>query len=312
MAVNVETAKRVRLKTYRAYQRRSQMVGLFFVLPVVFGTLVFNIFPTIATLFVSFTEYDLITSPRWIGLDNYIELLDDSFAGNALRNTVVFMLGMVFLGLPIALAVALLVNRPLPGIRWIRMAYMIPYVSSTVAVALVWQWILNGRLGLINQGLQMIGVDGPSWLTDPNIAMFSVIIISIWQGLGYNMLLFLAGLQGIPEELYEAAKIDGGGAWSRFWRITLPLLSPTTFFVLIITVIGSFQVFNIIYIFTVSTGAEGRIRSLDVWVYYLWQNAFSFFQMGYAAAMAFALFIVIAIVTFIQWRAAKYWVFYGE
>ena len=171
---------------------------------------------------------------------------------------------------------------------------------------------MNGKLGLLNQSLKMLGIEGQSWLTDPKIAMFSVIVISVRQSVGYTMLLFLAGLQNIPESLYEAAKIDGGNRWKQFRHITLPMLSPTSFFVLIITMIGSFQVFNIIYIFTVSSGAQGRLRSLDVWVYYLWQNAFSFFKMGYAAAMAFALFAVIAIVTFIQWRASKYWVFYGE
>lgn len=207
---------------------------------------------------------------------------------------------------------ALLVNNPLPGIRLIRLAYIIPYVSSTVAIAIVWQWILNGKLGLLNQFLKMLGIEGQSWLTNPNIAMFSVIVVSVWQGLGYNMLLFLAGLQSIPEALYEAAKIDGGGARSRFWHITLPLLSPTTFFVLIITLISSFQVFSIIYIFTFTSGAAGRLRSLDVWVHYLWQNIFSFNRAGYAAAMAFGLFVVIAVVTYIQWRASKLWVFYGE
>ena len=292
--------------------RKLQLVGLIFVLPVVLGTLVFNIVPTFATLGISFTHYDMLTAPEWAGLDNYRTLSEDSFARDALRNTLTFTIGMVVLGIPCGLGLALLVNRPLPGIRLIRLAYMVPYVSSTIAVALVWQWILNGKLGLLNQFLKMLGLQGQSWLTDPNIAMFSVIIVSVWQSVGYNMLLFLAGLQGIPETLYEAAKIDGGGTMSRFWHITLPMLSPTTFFVLIITMIGSFQVFNIIFIFTVSTGAQGRLRALDVWVFYLWQNAFEFFKMGYAAAMAFALFSVIAVITFIQWRASKYWVFYGE
>ncbi len=292
--------------------KRLQLVGMLFVMPVVLGTLVFNIVPTLGTLGISFTHYDMLTAPEWAGLENYQQLLADTFARDALKNTIFFTVGMLLLGIPSGLGLALLVNRPLPGIRLIRLIYMIPHVSSTIAVALVWQWILNGKLGLLNQGLRMLGLEGQSWLIDPNIAMFSVIVVSVWQSVGYNMLLFLAGLQSIPEAPYEAAKIDGGGSWSRFRHITLPMLSPTSFFVLIITMIGSFQVFNIIYIFTVSTGAQGRLRALDVWVYYLWQNAFSFFKMGYAAAMAFALFAVIALVTFIQWRASKYWVFYGE
>ena len=292
--------------------KRLQLVGMLFVMPVVLGTLVFNIVPTIGTLGISFTHYDMLTAPEWAGLENYQQLLADTFARDALKNTIYFTVCMVVLGIPCGLGLALLVNRPLPGIRLIRLIYMIPHVSSTIAVALVWQWILNGKLGLLNQGLRMLGLEGQSWLIDPNIAMISIIVVSVWQSVGYNMLLFLAGLQSIPEALYEAAKIDGGGSWSRFRHITLPMLSPTSFFVLIITMIGSFQVFNIIYIFTVSSGAQGRLRALDVWVYYLWQNAFDFFKMGYAAAMAFALFAVIGLVTFIQWRASKYWVFYGE
>ncbi|MCY3914391.1 MAG: sugar ABC transporter permease [Chloroflexi bacterium] len=291
---------------------RVQFVGLLFVLPVVLGTLILNVLPTFATLGISFTSYDMLTAPEWVGLGNYERLLADEFAGQALRNTIVYTAGTVFLGIPAGLGLALLVNNPLPGIRLIRLAYIVPYVSSTVAIAMVWQWILNGKLGLLNQFLKMLGIEGQSWLTNPNIAMLSVIVVSVWQGLGYNMLLFLAGLQSIPEALYEAAKIDGGGARSRLWHITLPLLSPTTFFVLIITLISSFQVFSIIYIFTFTSGAAGRLRSLDVWVYYLWQNIFSFNRAGYAAAMAFGLFVVIAAVTYIQWRASKLWVFYGE
>lgn len=168
---------------------------------------------TIATLGISFTHYDMLTPPEWAGLENYQKLLADAFARDALKNTVTFTLGMVFLGIPCGLGIALLVNRPLPGIRLIRLTYLIPHVSSTIAVALVWQWILNGKLGLLNQGLRMIGLEGQSWLTDPNIAMISVIVVSVWQSVGYNMLLFLAGLQSIPEALYEAAKIDGGGRW---------------------------------------------------------------------------------------------------
>ena len=291
---------------------RVQFVGLLFVLPVVLGTLILNVLPTFATFGISFTAYDMLTAPEWVGFGNYERLLADEFARQALRNTAVFTAGMVFLGIPAGLGLALLVNYPLPGISLIRLAYIIPYVSSTIAIAMVWQWILNGKLGLLNQFLKMLGIEGQSWLTNPNIAMFSVIVVSVWQSVGYNMLLFLAGLQSIPESLYEAAKIDGGGPKARFWHITLPLLSPTTFFILIITLIGSFQVFNIIYIFTFTSGAEGRLRSLDVWVYYLWQTAFSFNRAGYAAAMAFGLFLVIAFVTFLQWRASKLWVFYGE
>ncbi len=297
------------VRTGSSLQRR-QWVGLLFVLPVILGTLVFNVIPTAMSLGISLTSWDLLSAPEFIGLDNYINLLNDSFAWSAMRNTFGYVIGSIVLGIPASLALAMLVSKPVPGIKIFRLIYFIPVVTSTVAVALVWQWILNVRLGLLNSGLSLIGITGPSWLKDPSLAMFSIIIVGIWAGLGYNMMIFLAGLHSVPEELYDAAKIDGASGWQRFFSVTLPMLSPTTFFIFIITIINSFQVFDIVYIFTLETGAAGRLRTTDVWVFTLWQNAFSFNRMGYASAMAWVLFLFIGAVTFVQWRFSKRWVFY--
>jgi multiple sugar transport system permease protein len=227
-----------------------------------------------------------------------------------MRNTVTYVIGAVTLGMAASLALALLVNQPLRGVQFFRLAYFIPVVTSTVATALVWQWILNGKIGLLNSWLRMIGIEGPSWLTDPKWAMFSIVVISVWAAVGYNMMIFLAGLQNISQDFYDAAKIDGAGRNARFRYVTLPLLSPTTFFVLIISLINSFQVFDIVFIITTTGGADGRLRSTDVWVYYLWQNAFSFYKMGYASAMAWVLFVIIGLITLFQWKMSQRWVFY--
>lgn len=291
--------------------RRRELTGLLFVLPVVLGTLILNVIPAAASLLLSFSEWDLLTPPRFIGLANFRELLTaDPFALGALRNTIFFVIGSVSLGMTLSLAMALLVNQPLRGIAIFRLAYYLPVVTSVVAVGLVWQWLLNSRLGLVNGMLAQVGVEGPAWLIEPGWAILAIIIASVWQLLGTNMMIFLAGLQNVPGDLYDAAKIDGAGAWRRLRDVTLPMLSPTTFFILITSIIGSFQVFGLVYVLTLAEGAGGRSRVMDVWIYYLWQNAFSYFRMGYASAMAWLLFIVIGLLTLVQWRMATRWVFY--
>lgn len=294
-----------------SHARRRELTGLLFVLPVVLGTLIFNVAPALASLALSFTEWDLLTPPRFTGLANFKELLTaDPFALGAMRNTVVFVIGSVGLGMLGSLTLALLVNQPLRGISLFRLAYYLPVVTSIVAVGLVWQWLLNSRLGLVNGMLAGVGIQGPSWLTDPAWAIVAIIIASVWQLLGTNMMIFLAGLQNVPADLYDAARIDGASAWRRLRDVTLPILSPTTFFVLITSLISSFQVFGLVYVLTITEGAGGRSRTMDVWIYYLWQNAFSYFRMGYASAMAWLLFVVIGVLTVVQWRMAQRWVFY--
>jgi multiple sugar transport system permease protein len=294
-----------------SHARRRDLQGLLFVLPVVLGTVIFNVAPAIASLVLSLTEWDLLTPPRFVGFANFVELLSaDPFALGAIRNTVLFVVGSVALGMVGSLVLALLVNQPLRGIAVFRLAYYLPVVTSVVATGLVWQWLLNSRLGLVNGVLAEVGVDGPGWLVEPGWAIVSLIIISVWQGLGTNMMIYLAGLQNVPGDLLDAARIDGAGAWRRFRDVTLPMLSPTTFFILITSLIGSFQVFALVFVLTIAEGAGGRSRVMDVWIYYLWQNAFSYFRMGYASAMAWLLFLVIGALTILQWRLASRWVFY--
>ena len=204
---------------------------------------------------------------------------------------------------------ALLCNRQVRGIGFFRAAYFAPFITNIVAVGYIWYWIYNPERGFLNGLLSTVGIDGPAWLSSSSWALFAVVIVSVWQGAGYPMVIFLAGLQGIPKDLYEAAEIDGAGAWQRVRRITLPLLTPSLFFVVVTQFITSFQVFGVIYIMT--QGGPGNATS--VYIYYLYQTAFSFGKLGYASAMAWVLFVIIMVVTFIQIRLTKRFVYYeGE
>jgi multiple sugar transport system permease protein len=205
------------------------------------------------------------------------------------------------------LAVALALHQKLKGVAWIRTIYFLPVVTSWVVVALVWKWLLNPQFGVVNLLLAKVGIDGPGWWTDPSWSMPSVILASAWKDVGYAMILFLGGLQGIPEEYYEAASIDGANAWQRFRLITLPLLSPTCFFVLVISLINNIQVFDQVWVMT----GGGPVNSSSVVVQQIVQNAFSYSRMGYAAAMSWVLFAIILVITVVQLRLQKRWVHYG-
>jgi multiple sugar transport system permease protein len=277
-----------------------------FLLPNLLGFLVFILGPVIASFGLSFTSWDLLTPIKWIGLENYQTLISDQVFWKVLWNTIYYTGGTVPVGIAISLFLAIALNQKIKGIKIFRAAYFLPVISSTVAVAVVWQWLYNPEFGLINYLLYLIGIEGPKWLTSISWAMPAVIITSIWKNLGFNMLLFLAGLQGIPEVYYEAARIDGASWWQQFRNITLPLLSPTTLFVVVMSVINSFQVFDQIYIMT----AGGPARSTSVLVHYLYQNAFEYFKMGEASAIAYVLFFLIFIITIIQLKRSKSWVVY--
>ena len=295
-----------RARPYRL-RRRETSAAYGFLLPNLIGFVVFTFLPVLAALVISFTDWDLLTPPAWAGLDNYRQLVVDPLFRQVLRNTALYVLGTVPLQMALALAVALALNQRIPGQLFFRTAYFMPVVASTVAVALVWRWIFNYDFGLLNSFLYMIGIqDPPNWLGSTRWALVSVIIMSVWQQVGYSMVLFLAGLQGVPQQLYEAAKIDGAGPWARFFFITLPMLSATTFFVLVIGVINSFQVFDQAFIMT----QGGPANATNTIVYNIYQNAFQFFKMGYASAMAWVLFAIIFVVTLIQFRLQGRWVNY--
>jgi multiple sugar transport system permease protein len=232
--------------------------------------------------------------------------MDDPNFSNALKNTFIYILN-VPIGMVISLAIALIMNQRLKGVAFLRALYFLPSVTSFVAIALVWMWIYHPTFGVANFLLGLVGLQPIQWLNSPQTAMISVIIFSVWLGLGYQMVVFLAGLQGVPEELHDAARIDGANHWQRFWRVTLPLLKPTTFFVLVTSLIGSFQVFTSIYVMT----AGGPIRSTDVIVYHIYQAAWEELRMGYASAMSWVLFVIIVIATWIQFRLIGREVEYG-
>lgn len=276
-----------------------------FLSPVLLGAFVFVLAPAVATLFISFTEWQMGSAPSWIGIENYRKEFNEPLFWQALRNTAYYTVGIIPLNMAVSLLLALALNAPIRYRVFYRTVFFMPVVTSVVAVALVWTWLYNPDFGVINLLLAKIGIQGPGWLTSQKWAMPSVIIMSVWHGMGYNMVIFLAGLQGIPVHLYEAAKIDGANWWSEFRHITLPMLSPTTFFILIISVIGSFQVFGQVYMMT----RGGPANATHVLVLRIFNLAFRFFHMGQAAALAWVLFVIIMAVTLVQFRYSR-WVHY--
>lgn len=271
-------------------------------LPNIMCFMVFVIFPIIASFLLSFTEWDLLQPIEFIGLNNYIQLFNDEIFVKVLWNTIYFTVISVPLGIVVSLILAMALNQGLRGIKVYRAAYFLPVISSMVAVAIVWQWIYNPEFGIFNFLLGLIGIQGPNWLTSTTWAMPAIILVSIWKGLGFNMLIFLSGLQAIPDGYYEAAEIDGAKWFYKFWYVTVPLLSPTTFFVTVMSIINSFQVFDAVFLMT----QGGPARSTSVIVHYIYENAFQFFRMGYASAMAYILFFMVASITFILfWRQKK-------
>lgn len=280
----------------------------FFILPVVIGVVVVTGGAIVASFVLGFTKWDLVTSPEWIGLGNYREAFSSDLFAKVLGNTFLYVLLSAPLSVACSLGLALIVNRRIRGITIFRTLYFFPVVTSMVAVAVVWSWLYNPEFGLVNYLLgEIFGIDGPRWLLSTSWAMPAIALMSIWKGIGYNMLIFLAGLQAIPQTLHEAAMIDGAGPWRRFTAVTLPMLSPTTFFVFVITLIGSFQIFEQTY--TMTQG--GPASSTLTLSYFIFQNAFQYFRMGYATAMAYILFAVTLVVTIAQFRLQKRWVFYG-
>lgn len=279
---------------------------LFFVGPGLLGLLLFTATPILASLGLTLFEWDLLTPPRFAALDNFRRLAQDATFWRALSNTLYFIGGYIPLVMVCALGVAIALNQKLRGLVLFRTAFFIPVVSAWVAVALLWKWIFNPRLGLLNYLLGLVGIQGPAWLLDPSWAMPAIIITSVWKDIGFVMIMFLAGLQGIPQVYYEAAEMDGANSWQRLRHVTLPLLSPTAFFALIISLINSFQVFDQVWIMT----EGGPAGATTVLVERIVRNAFDYSRMGYAAAMSWVLFLLVFSVTAIQMKLQQRWVHY--
>jgi multiple sugar transport system permease protein len=282
----------------RPAEVRETVAAWGFLAPSLAHLLLFTGGPLVFALYLSVHRWDLLSEARpFVGLANYRELWRDALFLNALRNTAVYSL-YVPITMVLALGAALALDQRLKGIRVLRAIVFMPYVASFVAIAIVWQWIFNFDFGLLNRGLALFHLPAVDWLGNPRTALIAVMIVSAWVQLGYQMIIFLAGLQGIPEELYEAARLDGAGAWQRFRRITLPLLRPVSGFVLITGVIWSFHAFTLVYMMT----EGGPVHATDVIVYQIYQNAWEFRRMGYASAMSWVLFALLMGLTLVQWR----------
>lgn len=290
----------------KRHGEHETLTASLFLLPNAVGFLVFTAIPVVAALVLSFFDWDLLLGRDFVGVDNFRALLRDDTFLTALRNTGVYVLLSVPVSVVIGLGIALLVNQALRGITLFRAIFLLPYVTVTVALSLVWKWLYLPKVGLINVALGWLGITGPAWLTDPFWALPAIVAMSVWKSFGYNMVLFHAGLQNVPVHLYEAAMLDGASGWQRFRHITLPMLAPTTFFVVVISVIGSFQVFDQALIMT--NGGPGV--STTTLVLYIYQVGFQSFHLGYAAAVAWALFAIVFAFTLLQFRGQRRWVNY--
>lgn len=279
------------------------------IMPALLGTIIFILIPVIGSFFISLTEWDLISPPKFVGINNYVKLFEDPVFYQVISITTVYAIAVVILGiiLPIILAIAL--NQKIKGLVLFRTAYFIPVITPMIVAGIVWSWIFDPNNGIINFLLKIVGFSHqPNWLFDSKWALIAIIIVSVWKNLGYNMLIFLAGLQGIPDTLYEAAELDGATGIKKHWHVTIPMLTPSIFFVCVMSTISAFQVFDLIYLMT-SGGPE---NSTMVIVYWLFKNAFEFFKVGYASSIAYVLFIIILILTLIQWKLRKKWVMYEQ
>jgi multiple sugar transport system permease protein len=288
--------------------KREAFFGYLFISPWIIGFLVFQFGPMMASLVISLTDWTLIDPPRYIGLENYRLIADDPLFARSLRVTATYTFISVPCGLVASLLIASLLTRTVKGIGFFRGLFYLPVVVSGVGTAVVWDWVFNPQYGILNYILSWFGIDGPGWLSSTTWALPAMIILSFW-GIGGSIVVFLAALQGVPRSLYEAAEIDGAGTLSRFWNVTIPMVSPAILFNTIIAIITSFQAFTYAYVLT----QGGPAYSTLFYVYYLYQNAFRWFDMGYASAMAWILFLIIISCTLLLLRLSRPYVHYeGE
>ncbi|GAT74097.1 binding-protein-dependent transport system inner membrane protein [Microbacterium sp. HM58-2] len=284
----------------RLHHREHLAAAAFIAVPVL-GFLIFIAYPLLFAVYASFTKWNGLSDPVFNGLDNYVEMWNDPYFWQAMGNTVFMMIGIP-IGLIISLLLALALNRKMRGTTFFRTVYYVPVISSLAAVAILWQWAYNGDFGLVNQVLGFFGIEGPNWLQNTDTAKPAIIIMAIWKGLGFSMLLYLAALQSVPRHLYEAASIDGAGALSQFRHITIPMLRPVTFFLVVTSIIGGAQIFIEINIMTPTGGPEFSTASI---VWYIWQKAFNYLQMGYATSMSVVLGLLVFVITAIQFQVNR-------
>jgi len=296
------------LQATSTLKRREAITAYTFLLPTMVGFLIFVLGPMLAAIGLSFFDWNLLSPPKFVGLENYATLISDRRLGIIYLATSKIAVVVIVVNILLGLAIAVLLDRKMPAFlrQFFRLSYFFPIVISASAVALIWSFLMNKDLGLINFYLGKLGIDKIPWLNSSAWSPISIAITTIWHDLGFNVLVFLGGLQSIPHDYYEAAEVDGANSWTRFTRITLPLLSPTTFFLTVINLVNALQIFAQSYVLT--RGGPGD--SSRTVVMYLYEQGFHFFSMGYASTVALSLFVVIAILTFIQFRLSRRWVFY--
>lgn len=275
----------------------QNMASWIFILPAILGTLIFIVIPVLCSFGLSFAKWDLLNPIEFVGLENYRLLFKDNLFYKILLNTVVFALSTSVLGVIIPLVLASILNSKIRGSEFYKTAYFLPFITPMVVVGIVWTWIFDPNIGLLNQILHI----NINWLYDSKFALPAIIIVSVWKLIGYNMIIFLSSLSAISNSMFEAAKIDGANAFQVFKNVTIPLLSPTIFFVIIITAISSFQVFDLVYLMT----QGGPFDSTNVLVYAIYKNAFEYFNVGKASAIAYVLFAIILVLTLVQWSLRK-------
>ena len=275
----------------------QRLGGLIFIAPALIGTFVFIIIPVICSFGLSFTRWDLLNPIEFVGLDNYTGIFTEPLFYKILLNTIVFALSTSVFGVIIPLVLAAILNTKIRGSEFYKTAYFLPFITPMIVIGIIWEWIFDPNIGLLNKFLHL----HINWLYDPHFAMPALILVSVWKLIGYNMVIFLSALSGISQSMFEAAKIDGANEFQTFKNVTIPLLSPTIFFVVIITAISSFQIFDLIYLMT----QGGPLDSTNVLVYAIYKNAFEYFNIGKASAIAYVLFVIILVLTLVQWNLRK-------
>ncbi|MCM3403018.1 sugar ABC transporter permease [Cytobacillus oceanisediminis] len=309
LQTEVKSAKRIKVSSLAKTRKRSDYFWAYLMIaPTMLGLFIFYLWPIVQNFYFSFTEWGAFGQYEWTGLDNYKRLLEDATLLQAFKNTSIYIIFTVPIGIFLSIIVAVLLNQNIKGKSIYRTLYFLPVITMPAAIAMVWKWLYNADYGMFNYLLSLARIEGPQWVSDPNIALYSIIAVAIWSGIGYNMVIFLSGLQGIPKMYYKAAEIDGAGPVTVFFKITLPLLSPVIFFVSIMSLIGAFQVFDLIFMMIGKSSTA--LESTQSIVYLFYQHAFVLNDKGYAAAIAVLLLAVILIITAIQMVLQKKWVHY--
>lgn len=284
------------------YKKGDFLSAMLFLSPTLVIFTAFILFPVFFSFYLSFHSWNMFSGDTtFVGLENYSRMIQDAEFWQVLGNTAVYTFGTIPINMALSLWVAYLLNKKLKGKKFLRTAFFAPVIISPVAAAVIWRWMYDPNFGLVNYLISFLGIGSINWLNEPTAAMFALIIMGVWKTFGINMILFSAGLQGIPDNYYEAAELDGAGKWAKFYHITIPMLAPTTFFIMIMSMISSFQVFDIVYVLT----SGGPMGSTKVLVFYVYEYAFKFFEMGYASAISYFLFAVLFILTMLQVKYMK-------